>query len=320
MFTQRHSRLKSLFIISPLIIASQFTYACDGSLTSPCVVKDTQNQQVLIKNYRDNLMIKDSYKGNNFGLNQFWASGSGVLNERSWQALFLKLSKKAADNNLNAIIIIDLRQESHGYLNGEAINLTTHNNWANVGKTYQQSLLFEKNWLKKLSQMKILKDVISPANFKKNNFEQGETLTIESIKSEKHTVQDIGFKYLRLTVTDHRKPSNADVERFVSIVKSYANHSWLHLHCRGGKGRTTTFLVMLDMLYNAHQLSFDEILERNASVEPFYDLSQTQRKNRDLSPYYQQRYDFLKKFYQYSKFRKINEQISWVQWLQSNPH
>jgi protein-tyrosine phosphatase len=48
-------------------------------------------------------------------------------------------------------------------------------------------------------------------------------------------------------------------------VSSLPKDTWIHIHCRGGEGRTTTFLAILEMLHFKNHSLYD-ILTRQYHV------------------------------------------------------
>jgi hypothetical protein len=73
---------------------------------------------------------------------------------------------------------------------------------------------------------------------------------------------ELGLEYLRLPTTDHVRPRDSEVDEFVRFALDLAPGTWLHFHCRGGDGRTTTFFVMHDIMHNAPEVSVEDILKR----------------------------------------------------------
>ena len=118
-------------------------------------------------------------------------------------------------------------------------------------------------------------------------------------------------------VPDHRRPGDVDIDHFVELIKHLPKKTWLHIHCRGGSGRTTTFMAMYDMLRNANVVLFEEIIKRQAAVSPYYDLFTVNRKNVILTPYYQARLDFLRQFYRFSQDYLQGYPENWSQWKSS---
>ena len=57
------------------------------------------------------------------------------------------------------------------------------------------------------------------------------------------------------------------VDRFVAFVKGLKTDTWLHFHCHGGDGRTTTFLTLYDMIRNVPQgVDLDDIVARQSMM------------------------------------------------------
>lgn len=286
---------------------------CDGTKDHPCIVQDTENNSPEVRNWRDSQMLAEKYQGNVTGLGNLWMSGSGAPSEQGWKTLANNI-KNATQGKVKKILDLDLREETHGYLNHNAINLTTQNDWINQGKTLSQILAAEQDWLQLLKTQPIIYNVLKSQDFKAGKFSTGIAIPVESIANEEKLATDAGFQYIRLTVSDHMAPSDADTDTFVSLVKNTSSDTWLHLHCRGGEGRTTTFMAMYDMLKNADKVSFDEILKRQAALPPYYDLYKVNRRDPSLTVYYQQRLQFLKDFYQYAHAALQGYQGNWSDW------
>lgn len=294
---------------------------CNGTLDHPCIVQDTnQNSPFAIaKHFRDANMLAQDDKNNVTGLNHLWASASGTPNVAQLN-LIAKYIRKATKGQVKKIIDLDLRQETHGLLNNEAITLTSQHDWINLGKTYQEIIQLEQQWLQTLAHQTIIKNILTPKQFKSGHFSSGVDVRVESVRSEQEIAEQAGFDYQRLTITDHMAPTDEEVDRFLFLVNNITADTWLHMHCRGGDGRSTTFFAMYDMLRNANQASFDDIIKRQASVEPYYNLAATSRKDPTLAPYYKARYAFMKQFYQFARDRLHGYKGSWSQWKNVSSH
>lgn len=304
-----------LVVVLFLNFLSPVYSSCNGTTTHPCLVQDTEQNSPQVKHWRDAPEMAATFQGNYKGLSQLWVSGSAAPSAQGWKTIVATIIK-ITENQVEKIIDIDLRQESHGYLNQNAITLAAKNDWANVGKSRDQVISDEKKWLQSLDHQKNL-TVITPANFKADKLNHGNIVPVESVVSEEKTVDNAGIKYVRLTVTDHLAPQNADVDRFVALVRSIkpANNTWVHIHCRGGDGRTTMFMAMYDMMHNADKVPLADIIKRQAAVAPYYDLFDLSRKNQSFAKHYQQRKDFLTKFYQFSRASLRGYTGSWTEWL-----
>ncbi|KTC83851.1 tyrosine protein phosphatase [Legionella cincinnatiensis] len=316
---------KSIIVILTLLLFQGFIFAqpetqmCDATLNNPCIVQDSDLSSSPLRWLRDASMIADVYQGNNFGINELSLSGSEEPSEKGWKEIVDYIAKHRKIGG-KSVLVLDLRQESHGYLNGRAITLVSEHDWINRGKSNDQSLIAQENWLNSLKLEKKVSGVLSSQQFAAKEYSNGKNIPVKKIKNERELVSRLGFEYHRLYVTDHMAPSDSEVDVFLTIIKNAPKDAWFHIHCRGGKGRTTTFLVMYDMLKNANKVSFDEIIARHASIPPYYNLFDVNRADPSLTPYYEQRIIFLSRFYQFAQqFLKGNPE-SWSKWKARRPN
>lgn len=307
--------ISSLFLSIPSYALNPTT--CNGTNDNPCIVQDTDKNTADIKSWRTARMISDKYQGNTYGLKNLWLSASGAPSVKNLEQIAHEITI-ATNGRYRKIVDLDLRQENHGYLNHQAITLNGTKNWINLGKTYEQTLNDEKQWLEILTNQPYVFNVLSKKQFKIEDYSHGVNIKMESLISEQDVAEKLGFLYMRLTITDHMAPRNDDVDRFVSFVKSTSDDVWVHIHCRGGKGRATTFFAMYDMLKNADKVSFNDIIKRQASVDPYYDLSQINNKDPDLIKFYKARLVFLAHFYQFASASLRGYLGSWSDWLEDN--
>ena len=75
-------------------------------------------------------------------------------------------------------------------------------------------------------------------------------MKINSVMSERQLVEQNGLHYYRIAATDHIWPSPENIDDFISFIGTLPDHAWLHFHCRAGKGRTTIYMAMYDMMKN----------------------------------------------------------------------
>lgn len=214
------------------------------------------------------------------------------------------------------VVLIDLRQESHGFVNGTPVSWYGNRDWANVGKTTDEVGKIENEALADLAekqQVSIYKDL------KKDNetgallSDKSETIKISEIRSEEQLAQSLGMGYFRLAVTDHRRPLDTDVDIFISFIRNISPDTWLHFHCEAGHGRTTTFLAMYDMMLNAKHDTLEEIVDRQykAGGINLFEL----HKQDWRTPYDQERIAFIKEFYAYCRQNSDHYATSWSSWL-----
>jgi protein-tyrosine phosphatase len=286
---------------------------CDATIAHPCIVRKTESIQP-IKYWRTARMLYNASAKRNFGLKNLWISASDAPSYDDFILIKNNISK-ITKNTHRAIMVIDLREETHAYLNNIPITLMTEYDWINVGKSRQEILTLENKWIGRLFEKTCISNVLTSIQFKEKEFSKGIKLPVHTVKSEENIVKSFGLKYFRLPVTDHRAPNNSEVDRFFLLVKYLPSDTWLHLHCSGGKGRTTTFFAMYDMLKNANKISFIDIIKRQASVSPFYDLSTIVRNHPQFQQYYVQRLLFLKNFYLFSQDYLSGYSGTWSDWV-----
>jgi len=288
---------------------------CEASREKPCLVKDS-NKQKPVSNLRDTRLIADTYHGNVQGTNDLRASASSAPSEQGWNQVADYIMARVK-HQPDQVLVLDLREENHGYLNGKAITLCDKHNWLNLGLSLDDINSKEKAWLGELAAQTHVGNILTPHQFRAADFGNGKSIAVKSLMNEAEMVQQLHFNYQRLPVSDHRAPQDQVVEQFVNLIDKLPDNLWLHIHCRGGKGRTTTFLALYDMLKNADKASFDEIIQRQASIPPYYNLYWIDREDPELNFWYHQRLQFLNEFYQYAQDRLVGYKGAWSEWKQS---
>lgn len=228
------------------------------------------------------------------GLEKLRASASGQFLPIN---LVLMLNKLPQDKK---IIILDLREESHGYLNSMPLAWRLQSTtWTNMGKTLSE---IEQDEAEKLS--KLVKEKRVLLRFKDL---QGSrpvaplTLDVNRVATEKEFLENLNLNlgYIRIPITENHPPSPATVDRLVELIRTLPDDVWLHIHCHGGRGRTTSFLIMYDSIINGKKVSLDDILLRQKLLGGSDIL-----KPLDLEDYrhvsLEERVRFVKKFYEYA--------------------
>lgn len=237
-------------------------------------------------------------------------SGSAQFTQVGVQAMAEALAGKT-------VIDVDLRQESHGFINGFPFSGYGYRNWANLGKFTPEVLTLEAHWLQKVSEKK---EIVLHQRLKKDkqtgqleNTEQ-RSLIPEQVLNEEAVVRQVGWGYYRLAVTDHRRPLDGDVNTFVTFVRALPETTWLHFHCEAGHGRTTTFMTMYDMMKNAKKDSMEQILSRQ-TLPGAIDLRKVEGDGWQ-AVYAEERLSFIKQFYQYCRENEDDFSTSWTDWLE----
>ncbi|MCD9022039.1 fused DSP-PTPase phosphatase/NAD kinase-like protein [Cohnella silvisoli] len=250
--------------------------------------------------------IRDNPKNINLnGFAELNISGSGQFTEGGLAEMRKRFGKVHC-------IIIDLRQESHGFFNGKAVSWFGIHNEANQGLTGEQ---VEQDQKEKLNFL---------ANATSVRFDQLEGKSVDwdgelnpiKVSSEKELVTSQGFQYVRFYVTDHHRPDDDVVDLFIAFVNALTENPLLHFHCRLGIGRTTTFMLMFDMMRNAKDVSFDDILGRHILIggRNMYEMDPVNEPYKYNSAV--NRLDFIRQFYAYCAENQDRFKTVWSEWIE----
>lgn len=240
------------------------------------------------------------------GLSDLRCSGSAQFSASGWDQIRAQLG------NPSSLHVIDLRQESHGFVNGDAVSWYATQNWGAVGLGVEQSLALEALRLELLSRSEEIGvgDVRTVKQGRRPAFVSKQRL---SVMSERELVAPLGT-YVRFPVTDHLRPRDEVVDAFVAFVRSLAGRPHLHFHCRGGKGRTAMFMALYDMMRNAHRVALHAILARQRIVND-YDLTSLPEEGAPKRPFIAERRLFLEQFYRFA----LDGSGTWTGWLAEHP-
>lgn len=278
------------------------------------LILDAPDVEILPRNFRTTAFpFKDSTVApSRAGLDPLGISGSGQFSFEQFDVM-----RRNLPNNL---VVVDLRQEYHGYLNGVAGCWFSYRDAANKGLNSSQVTSGEAKVLAGVRNQKEITLGMSITKDKDGGFivDKNSTIIPKTVFSEQELMASRGCGYLRIACTDHLRPPDSAVERFVYFMRELKPDVWVHFHCRAGKGRTTTFMLMFDMLRNAHMLNFETLAKRQnliggsdftgkGSIETGW------KKDINL-----ERQEFLHRFYEYAKANPGGLPQSWLQWEQNN--
>jgi len=244
------------------------------------------------------------------GYKELKVSGSAQFSRKNILAALPSMQGK--------VYIIDLRQESHGFLNGAAISWYGERNWANKG----QKDSFINNLEISLFQQLMSLQKTSVCNFQKisNNHlckrVSYSSIEIKTAETEEKLIKSLGLEYLRFPVLDRWRPDDKVINQFVNFIKTLPEGAWLHFHCRGGSGRTTTFLVMYDIIRNGRHVKFNDIIARHAlsGVKNLQEISYLE-DDKWATKGALKRLAILEKFYDYVQDPEGYAARSWLEWL-----
>lgn len=271
----------------------------------PRLVLDAPPERRQPKCFRTSDQMARAYRGDGRGLASLQCSGSASFTRDE----LIQMQESFP----GSAIVVDLRQESHALLNGLPVTWYAPSDWGNVGLSNDEARALEQE------QLDSLAGSVQLSADKDDEEGSGHPLRLEinSRQTEEELAEELGLGYFRLFVSDHLRPRDEEVDSFVEFVDELPPGTWLHFHCRGGKGRTTTFMAMYDMLRNARQVSLEDILGRQMVLEPRYDLL-ADRSHSPRAVYYRERADFVRRFYDFARQRQPDQ--SWSNYLAGRQH
>jgi len=184
-----------------------------------------------------------------YGLDKLNISGSAQFSVPQLENVMLDVVKH--NPKIKKLIVLDLRQESHGFIEGKPFRFHMPRNEINAKVDPESILERERKLLDELINDKSNKQVHIRYS---NRIDSGEKFSLNhyisfqtnDIKSESEVVDALCSKigghtgvdivYERFYVLDHSRPSDADIERFVDMFESIGETVWVHIHCAAGKG------------------------------------------------------------------------------------
>ena len=224
------------------------------------------------------------------GLTTLRASGSSEFSKEGLAEIIGRIPA-------SAITVVDLREESHGFINDRPVSWEADKNAINKGKNLAEIVKDEKTRL--------------DDEVKKRG-------GIRSSYNEEELCRKLGVKYIRIPVTDFSRPEDSDVDYFIDFVRTLPPDTWLHFHCKAGAGRTTTFMVLYDMMRNADKVSYEDIVVRQYIIGGS-DLSGRETKGDAwFDVLARERNAFVKEFYRYCRDNRDGFRQSWSEWKKKN--
>ncbi|MGE3319816.1 MAG: hypothetical protein AB7I18_11035 [Candidatus Berkiella sp.] len=237
------------------------------------------------------------------------AAASGQFSERTLKTALQKIDGQ--------VTLVDLRRESHGFVNGIPVSWYEPQNNSNKNISTQAILSKEKAQLQELkSQSPLMVSlIINKANGVIQKTEPVE-LIIKSLETEQELAARLGLQYVRFQVLDRHRPDDEVVDEFVNFVKKVPANTWLYFHCRGGKGRSTTFMALYDILHHGKTESLKKILSRQHALGGIdLDKFSDQPKDQWKIEMANDRKEFIEQFYRYATDSNGYPDITWQEWL-----
>ena len=142
-------------------------------------------------------------------------------------------------------------------------------------------------------------------------------LTVARAGTEREVVMAAGAGYVRITVADHARPLDEEVDRFILSVRALPAGGWVHFHCRAGKGRSTTFMALYDMLRNAKHVSLEDIVSRQSLLLGDYNLLALGEQSGWKAGLAADRAAFVRAFFEYALANPGGQPALWTEWLKA---
>lgn len=248
----------------------------DVPVNEQVLVFDNENFNKLPERFRKSTdPIENPGALNLTGLSTLNISGS-----QQYSKIGLSLIKEQLPKDKN-LVFVDLRQESHGFINGLPISWEGDGDKANMGLTFNQVIARNDAQLANIK-------IGTPIDIK------GKTITPKEVYSEQTLIKNNKDTYIRVTVTDTKLPTPEMVNLFVQSVTKLPKNSWLHFHCKEGIGRTTVFMTMYDMMHNAKTVPLNDIVLRQIKIANLEDKEEG-LESKDRMAFYTQFYSYCKK-------------------------
>ena len=151
------------------------------------------------------------------------------------------------------LYLVDLREETHLFFDKRAVSWYADKDFANVGQTLAWIVADEAAQLARIRALPATLLFCIKQDDQGNVTPTGYSdLVVKSAATEEDVAAQLPSsfrpKYIRIPVTDHCMPSSDALNRFIKLCVSLNSGDWVHCHCHGGDGRTTTFLALFDMV------------------------------------------------------------------------
>ncbi|MGL5149481.1 MAG: fused DSP-PTPase phosphatase/NAD kinase-like protein [Clostridium sp.] len=196
----------------------------------------------------------------------------------------LNIKNKYLNKNL---IVVDLRQESHGFINNIAFCYYLKGIDLNHSLSTPEVMLKEKEQISKIHKGEQI------SLYRKSGIEALTTL-VQTSYTELDLCKLNDLSYTRLAVVDGGLPTPEVLDSFLSFVNSIPQNSHIHFHCEEGEGRTTMFMVLYTILKSKPLPPLQEILDYQIELGGI-------KLTDDIH-----RAEFLENFYNYVKFGNAN--------------
>jgi len=287
---------RSLLVIGLAIAAASPAFAGTDQVT---LILNAPDKAGTPRNYR---AIKD-----------LAASGSGQFSAKQLDAVRERTGGRP-------LVVLDLRQESHGFVDGTAVSWFGTRDAANSGKSAEQISRDESALLAGVAgQPTVTVQKVTDQNEDRDiKASKPIDLPAQTVQSEEDVVRAAGGAYVRVHAADYQPFTDEQVDQLVGFWHTRPADAWVHVHCAAGQGRTTQALVMFDALENATTTSLQDIVDRQKDAGGTNVLSTKStpawRHDGEVA-----RARLVRRFYEYAKEHPRGAGETWSSWSARNP-
>jgi hypothetical protein len=277
-------------VLSILLIFGVMTYT---SVREPSTLLNSRTSQSDYQWLRSTVATRE-------GLDTLRISGSGALYEKP-----LLNVMKEVDALPHEIYIIDLSGDASLFTNGLPCRWF---NWAVTEKGIEPKYSKHKspNALKE-NYIWIMRRLVypHPSNTR--------------LETEQQMVERLGYHYQKFIVNRKHIYPPETIDRFINFVHELPEGAWLHFHCLAGCSRTTSMMIIYDIMKNGDKLPLDTIIERQWALGG--------SNMNDTSVWFwgswkkellEMRKAMLEDFYRYRNDPEAYGKIAWSEWFAKN--
>lgn len=227
-------------------------------------------------------------------------------------------------------VMVDTRMEAHAFVDSMPVMWYCPRNWELLDRDPHDILTIEHRRVQDLreqSEVLVSEQPKCKDDEGLDACERAKNLKVTALdprktQTEQEWAAEHGIRYYRLPIADHQRPDDNVVNGFIKMILREQTLSdgmaFFHVHCKGGKGRSTTLLLLLDMLFNSKHLSFGQLMARH-KIHGITDLEDTTKEGqRWKAKYALERLNFLGQFYDYAKEQDVmnsSEFRMWSEWV-----
>lgn len=222
------------------------------------------------------------------GLKEIHASGGPAVDFSNLKEKLRSLQEK--------IIIVDAIRQYHGYMSNRFFT-----EFPTTFLAYDRHDPDLRHFIRRLfitNTTQVRKDLLIP---------------------EKTLAEKYGFGYKNIKIDSRISTPDESVDEFVHFIDTLPKETWLHFHCRLGKGRTSIMLVMLDTMKNAPTVALEDIVKRQHLLGSENLFNTVARSSGTYhSSTLQKRKKFVEDFYAFICQRKAGGIQTWSAWKKAS--